>query len=69
MVGYKSTNIYQVYISIKKKVIFVKDIIFDKNMIWDRKLILYFDNDIKELDKAIIYIEIPKSETPKIKDI
>ena len=53
----------------KKKVVSVRDIIFDKNIVWNRKPILYFDDDIKELDKAIVYIEIPKSKTKKMDDI
>lgn len=32
-VGYESTNIYQVWIPIKKKVIFVRDVIFDKDIV------------------------------------
>ena len=43
--------------------------IFDKDTIWDEKPIVYSDNDIKELDEAIVYIEISKSETKKIEDI
>ena len=33
LVGYDSTNIYWVWISIKKKVVFVRDLIFDKDII------------------------------------
>lgn len=38
-------------------------------MIWDENLILFFDNDIKELNKIIVHIEIPKSEIQKIEDM
>lgn len=53
----------------KKKVISVRDIIFDKDMIWDKKLIPYFNNNIKELDKPIIYIKISESKALEIKNI
>ena len=43
--------------------------IFDKDIVWDGKSIAYSNNDIKELDKAIVYIEIPESEAKKIEDI
>lgn len=36
----------------------MKDIIFDKDIVWDRKLISNSDDNIKELDKTIIYIKI-----------
>lgn len=52
MVGYESTNISQIWISIKAKVVLIRNVIFDKDIIWDRKLILYSDNDIKGLDKS-----------------
>ena len=43
--------------------------IFNKNTEWDRKPIIYSDDNIKELDKAIVYIEIPKSKAKKMEDI
>ena len=47
----------------------IRDVIFDKDNIWDGKPIPYFDNDIKELDKAIVHIKIPESKALEIKDI
>lgn len=43
--------------------------IFDKDTIWDRKPIVYSDDDIKELDEVIVYIEIPESEAKEMVDI
>ena len=43
--------------------------IFDEDKVWNKKTIVYFNDDIKEWDEAIIYIEIPESEAKKIKDI
>ena len=43
--------------------------IFDKDIVWDRKPIVYFDDSIKELDKAIVHIEISESETKEMEDI
>lgn len=68
-VGYESTNIYWIKVSIKKKVVSIRNIIFDKNTVLDRKPIFYFDNNIKELDKAIIYIEISEFNAKEIEDI
>ena len=60
---------YRVWISIKKKVISVKNVIFYEDTIWDKKPISYTSDDIKELDDAIIYIEIHESEALEIEDI
>ena len=43
--------------------------IFDEDTVWDGKPIAYSDDDIKELDKAIVHIEIPELEAKEIKDI
>ena len=40
MLDYESTNIYRVWIFIKKKVASIRDVIFDKDIIWDKKPIL-----------------------------
>ncbi len=40
--------------------------IFDKDIVWDRKPIAYYDDNIKKLNKAIVYIEIYESEAKKI---
>ena len=69
LVGYESTNIYRVWIPIKKKVVSVRDVIFDEDTIWDGKPIPYSDDDIKELDEAIVHIEIPESEALEMEDI
>ena len=53
----------------KKNVVSVQDTIFDKDIVCNGKSIAYSDDDIKKLDKAIVYIKIPKSEAKKIKDI
>lgn len=58
LVGYKSTNIYPIQIFIKTKMICERDVIFDKNTIQNEKTIFYFNDDIKKLDKIIVYIEI-----------
>ena len=68
-VGYESTSIYWVWIPIKKKVVSVWDVIFDKDTVWDGKPIAYSDDDIKELDKVIIHIEILESEAKEMEDI
>lgn len=47
----------------------VKHVIFDKDTIQDRKLILYSNDDIKKLDKAIVYIGIFELKVLKIKNI
>lgn len=36
----------------------LRDVIFDKDATWNKKPILYFDDDIKKLDKVIVHIEI-----------
>ena len=43
--------------------------IFDEDTVWDGKPIAYSDDDIKDLDKAIVHIEIPESETKEMEDI
>ena len=43
--------------------------IFDKDTVWNRKPIAYFDDDTKELDKAIVHIEIPELEAKEIEYI
>lgn len=53
----------------KKKVVFVKDVVFDKYTIWDRKPIPYSNNNIKEFDEQIIYIEILKLKALEIENI
>lgn len=54
----------------KKKGCIYKRYIFDEDTIWDKKPILYSDDDIKELDKAMVLtIEIPESKTKEIEDI
>ena len=68
-VSYGSTNIYSIWIPIKKKVIFIRDVIFDEDTVWDRKPIAYSNDDIKELDEAIVHIKIPESEAKEMKDI
>ena len=57
------------WIPIKKKVVSLQDVIFKEDIVWDGKPIAYSDDDIKELDKAIVYIEIPKSKAKEMEDI
>ena len=35
LVGYKSTNIYRIWVPHKKKVVSVRDVIFNKDEVWD----------------------------------
>lgn len=53
----------------KKKIVFIRDIIFNKDIMSDKKLIPYFDDNIKELNKAITHIEIIKLEVLETKNI
>ena len=60
--GYKSTNIYRIWIPHKKKVISTRDVIFNEDKFWNKKpLQLSFDNPQK-LDKVIKVIKIPHAE-------
>lgn len=49
--------------------VFEKNVIFDKDIIKNWKSILYFDNNIKDLNKIIVYIEIFKLKAQKMEDI
>lgn len=53
----------------KEKVVSIRDIIFDINTICDGKPILYSDDDIQELNKVIVNIEIHKSKALEIENI
>ncbi len=68
-VGYESTNIYRVWIPIKKKIILIREVIFDEEEVWDGKPISYSDNDIKKRDKAIERIEVLELEAKEMEDI
>ena len=43
--------------------------IIDEDTIWDGKPFLYASDDIKQLDDAIVHIEIPESEALEMEDI
>ena len=43
--------------------------IFDKDTIWNGKPIAYSDDDIKEVNKAIVHIGMLESDAKKIKNI
>ena len=62
LVGYKSTNIYRIWIPHKRKVISARDVIFDKDKVWDRKPIRLTSDKVQERDKAIEVVEIPQAE-------
>lgn len=66
LVSYKSTNIYWIWVPLEKKVVSVRDMIIKKDIVWDEKSILYFDDNIKELDETIVYIEIHESKAEEI---
>jgi hypothetical protein len=59
LVGYESTNIYQIWIPHKKKVIWARDVLFDEEEFYDGKLIQFTDILISELDEAIAKVAIP----------
>ncbi len=53
----------------KKKVVSVRNAIFNENTVWDGKPIAHSDDDIKELEEAIVYIEISESKAKEMEDI
>lgn len=53
----------------KKNIVFLQNIIFNKDIVWDGSLIAYFDDDIKQLDEAIVYNKIFKSKLKKSENI
>ena len=59
-VGYKSTNIYRIWVPHKKKVVSVRDVIFNEDEIWDGMPLQHTINKIKKLDEAIQVIELPQ---------
>ena len=52
------TNIYQIWIPHKKKVLSARDVLFNKDEFYDRKLIRFSDILINELDEAIEEVSI-----------
>lgn len=57
LVSYESMNIYQIWVSHKKKVVSVQDIIFNKKEVWYGKSIQCTPNEIKEMNKVIKVIQ------------
>ena len=62
LVGYKSTNIYRIWIPHKRKVISARDVIFNEDEVWDQKPIRLNPDKIQELDQAIEVVEIPQAD-------
>ena len=62
LIGYKSINIYRIWVPYKKRVISVRDIIFNKDEVWDGIPLQGTADKIKELDEAIQVIELPQSD-------
>jgi hypothetical protein len=67
LVGYKSTNIYRIWIPHKKKVISARDVLFDKEEFYDGKPIRFSDILINKLDEAIEEVSI--TPDPNLEDI
>ena len=62
LVGYKSTNIYQIWIPHKRKVISARDVIFNGDEVWDQKPVRLSPAEIQELDKAVLVVEVPQAD-------
>ena len=62
LVGYKSTNIFRIWVPHKKKVISAKDVIFNEDEIWDEKPIRLTPDKIQELDDAVEVVEVQQSD-------
>ena len=58
LVGYKSTNIYRIWILYKKKVVSVRDMIFNEEAFFDGKPIKIITELIIALDKVINLVEV-----------
>ena len=59
LVGYKSTNIYRIWVPHKKRVVSVRDVIFNEDEVWDGMPLQRTDDKIKEMDEAIQVIQLP----------
>ena len=66
LVDYESTNIYQVWIPHKKKVVSVWDVIFNKDEIWNGGPIQYTADKMKRMNDAIKLLQVPKLEAEDI---
>ena len=62
LVGYKSTNIHQIWIPHKRKVISARDVIFNKDKVWDQKPIRLSPAEIQKLDEAVELVEVPPTD-------
>jgi hypothetical protein len=60
LVGYNSTNIFRIWIPHQGVIISIRDVIFDENTCFDGKKENLADVLIKERDKLIKKIRIPK---------
>jgi hypothetical protein len=67
LVGYKLTNIYQIWIPHKKKVISARGVLFDEEEFYDGKLVQFIDILISNLDEAIEKVSI--TPDPNLEDI
>ena len=65
-VGYKSTNIYRIWVPHKKKVISVRDVIFNKDEIWNGELIQYTADRIQKIEDVIKIVQVSES---KVEDL
>ena len=62
LVGYKSTNIYQIWIPHKRKVISARDVIFNEDEVWDQKPIRLTPDKIQELDNTVEVVEVLQAD-------
>ena len=66
LVGYESTNIYQIWVPHKKKVISVRDVIFNEDEIWNGESIQYTADRIQKMDDVIKIVQVSESEVEDI---
>ena len=57
-IGYKSTNIYKVWIFYKKKVVSVQDMIFNEEIFFDSKSIKIIIELMTVLDEVVDLVEV-----------
>ncbi len=57
-VGYKSTNIYRVWILYKKKMVLIRDVIFNEEAFFDGKPTKIITELMTALDKVVDLVEV-----------
>ena len=67
LVGYKSTNIYRIWIPHKKKVISARVVLFNEEEFFNGKLVRFTDILISNLDEAIEKVSV--TPDPNLEDI